>query len=660
MIGISGASNPAEGGKLTSMEIIASLMETTGDRPSPRGLHQAVLYGSQLVVWGGLLSYDQPNKVARDNSVYILNTRSARWSKLDIQPAPSARFWHAVCLHESKLVVFGGAESEQQVLGDQWSLDLSTLGWGSPKWQQIQVAQGSPSPTKRGGHAMFAYQDKLYVFGGYTGKTVLNDTWCFDMTTRTWAELKCSGDVPSPRAFLAAALIGDAMYVSGGVSKAGKALGDAYIFKTNEQIWYRFPDLDLQPSARWGHSLAVYGGRVLVIGGTRNHKEPNEMTEIHSLDTSLIQYPKGAGEIIIKSGQTSHSPVIEESSVEAVESKPVDTEETEHTGMIPLREEESDSHSGEDKSTITKGDAITAEMSVIEIDRLVAHGCRDITHQLDLSQVSDYPVVSGEFSDLYRATLRTGQVVALKCRRLSAGGLEENRASIAHAAHEIYVISKCRASRRESARIIELTGVALFRDQLVMVSPWMERGNLMQFISQNPKRDPHYWCYYVVSGVANLHGLGIIHGNLKPANILVGDHSLKIAGFGNATLSKYELKFAYSNDEPRFSLRWTAPEILDGEAKSKASDVYALGTVIYEIISGALPYAEVNDTEVVLKVMKGEVPSRPESQLPSGVEYFDNFWAILTKCWAYDPAERPTAFDVERSHDELHKNQPGA
>ncbi|CAE6356480.1 unnamed protein product [Rhizoctonia solani] len=569
MIGISGASNPAEGGKLTSMEIIASLMETTGDRPSPRGLHQAVLYGSQLVVWGGLLSYDQPNKVARDNSVYILNTRSARWSKLDIQPAPSARFWHAVCLHESKLVVFGGAESEQQVLGDQWSLDLSTLGWGSPKWQQIQVAQGSPSPTKRGGHAMFAYQDKLYVFGGYTGKTVLNDTWCFDMTTRTWAELKCSGDVPSPRAFLAAALIGDAMYVSGGVSKAGKALGDAYIFKTNEQIWYRFPDLDLQPSARWGHSLAVYGGRVLVIGGTRNHKEPNEMTEIHSLDTSLIQYPKGAGEIIIKSGQMSHSPVIEESSVEAVESKPVDTEETEHTGMIPLREEESDSHSGEDKSTITKGDAITAEMSVIEIDRLVAHGCRDITHQLDLSQVSDYPVVSGEFSDLYRATLRTGQVVALKCRRLSAGGLEENRASIAHAAHEIYVISKCRASRRESARIIELTGVALFRDQLVMVSPWMERGNLMQFISQNPKRDPHYWCYYVVSGVANLHGLGIIHGNLKP-----------------------------------------------------------------EIISGALPYAEVNDTEVVLKVTKGEVPSRPESQLPSGVEYFDNFWAILTKCWA--------------------------
>ncbi|CUA77044.1 Kelch repeat-containing protein 2 [Saccharomyces cerevisiae S288c] [Rhizoctonia solani] len=642
MIGISGASNPAGGGKLTSMEMIASLMETTGDTPTPRGLHQAVLYGSQLVVWGGLLSYDQPNKVARDNSVYILNTISARWSKLDIQPAPSARFWHAACLYEGKLVVFGGAESEQQVLGDQWTLDLSTLGRGSPKWQQLQVAQGSPSPTKRGGHAIVADQNKLYVFGGYTGKTVLNDMWCFDMTTRTWVELKYSGDVPSPRAFFVAALIRDAIYVSGGVSKGGKELGDAYIFRIHEQIWYRLPDLDLQPSARWGHSLAVYEGRVLVIGGTRNHKEPNDMNEIHSLDTNLIQYPKGAGEITIKSpsstGQTLHNPVAEESLVEAVESETGDAKETEHTEMIPLPEEESEPHIDEDKSILAKDDVITAEMSVIEIlERLVAHGCQDITQELDLSKVSDNPIASGEFSDVYRATLRTGKVVALKCRRLSAGTLEEIRASVVHAAHEIYLLSKCQSLDY----IVELTGVALLHDQLAMVSPWMESGNLMQFISQNPETNRDELCYFIAYGVDNLHELGV-------ANILVDGDDPKIAGFGNATLLKYELKFTYSNDKSLLSLRWTAPEIINGGAKSRASDIYALGMVIYETISGVIPYAEVNDAEVMLKLVKREVPSRPESYLPSGVEHFDNFWTMLTKCWAYDPAERPTAKDIAR------------
>ncbi|CUA75342.1 Tip elongation aberrant protein 1 [Rhizoctonia solani] len=291
---------PEQGGNTMGVKMTAGLVETTGDAPSPRGLHQSVLNGYRLVVWGGIPSHNRSSGPPKDNSVYVLNTSSNKWTKRSIRPAPSARFWHAACLCGDKLMVFGGAESHDRVLNDLWSLDLTKLDQRNLAWERVEVADGSPSPAKRGGHAMITYHNKLFVFGGFTGKGSLNDMWCFDLTTRVWTELKYSGDTPTPRAFFASTLVDDVMYVSGGVGKGAKALGDTYSFKLNEQVWYKLPDLDLQPSAMWGHSLVAHEGRVYLIGGTRNHKEPNDMADIHCLNTDLIEYPKGGGDITIK------------------------------------------------------------------------------------------------------------------------------------------------------------------------------------------------------------------------------------------------------------------------------------------------------------------------------------------------------------------------
>jgi hypothetical protein len=53
-------------------------------------------------------------------------------------------------------------------------------------------------------------------FGGYSGRHSLNDTWSFNISTRKWTELQCTGSVPSPRASHAAVLVDDVMYVFGG------------------------------------------------------------------------------------------------------------------------------------------------------------------------------------------------------------------------------------------------------------------------------------------------------------------------------------------------------------------------------------------------------------------------------------------------------------
>ena len=64
-------------------------------------------------------------------------------------------------------------------------------------------------------------------FGGYTEpNNFLNDTWSFNVSARKWTKLQCTGSIPSPRSGNAAVLIGDVMYVFGGLAPDRTRLGD--------------------------------------------------------------------------------------------------------------------------------------------------------------------------------------------------------------------------------------------------------------------------------------------------------------------------------------------------------------------------------------------------------------------------------------------------
>jgi N-acetylneuraminic acid mutarotase len=63
-------------------------------------------------------------------------------------------------------------------------------------------------------------------FGGYDGTHRFNDTWSFNISTRKWTELQCTGSIPSPRAGHTAVLIDDVMYVFGGLSNDKTYLDD--------------------------------------------------------------------------------------------------------------------------------------------------------------------------------------------------------------------------------------------------------------------------------------------------------------------------------------------------------------------------------------------------------------------------------------------------
>ena len=98
-------------------------------------------------------------------------------------------------------------------------------------------------------------------------------------------------------------------------------------------------------------------------------------------------------------------------------------------------------------------------------------------------------------------------------------------------------------------------------------------------------------------------------------------------------------------------VRWMSPELLEprryGLQKAqptRESDCYALGMVVYEILSGCLPYGNDSSYVILLKVLDGERPEKPEGE--AGRLFTDNIWEVMELCWKSKPSERAKARDV--------------
>ena len=94
--------------------------------------------------------------------------------------------------------------------------------------------------------------------------------------------------------------------------------------------------------------------------------------------------------------------------------------------------------------------------------------------------------------------------------------------------------------------------------------------------------------------------------------------------------------------------RWMSPELLTSDPTgpevtrlTKQSDSYALGMVIYEVLSGQPPFAPFQSHTVIMKVVQGERPGRPNGL--EGARFTDELWRTLNRCWQPLPECRPSA-----------------
>ncbi|CUA78041.1 hypothetical protein RSOLAG22IIIB_13012 [Rhizoctonia solani] len=168
----------------------------------------------------------------------------------------------------------------------------------------------------------------------------------------------------------------------------------------------------------------------------------------------------------------------------------------------------------------------------------------------------------------------------------------------------------------------------------------------MCYLLKHQSADRCYLSRSICAGLAYLHQYDIVHGDLKGANVLIArDGRPMLVDFGNANLPDATLSFTQTNSQPNLSLRWTAPEILDGKsAHTTAGDIYSLGMTILETLTSEIPFANKSDQTLLMHVfIKKKTPPRPKNIIPERSICGNILWAILTSCWSYDPELRPSA-----------------
>ncbi|KAJ7678058.1 kinase-like domain-containing protein [Mycena polygramma] len=270
-----------------------------------------------------------------------------------------------------------------------------------------------------------------------------------------------------------------------------------------------------------------------------------------------------------------------------------------------------------------------------------------------LQKVGDQ-VAAGGFGDLWKG-LVSGKSVSVKIMRVFRNGDVE--AVLKEFGREALIWRQlCHPN------VLPFFGVYYLENRLCLISPWMENGNMMEFLTnENPDHEDRLSLILDVAlGLQYLHEQNVVHGDLKAINILVTpSRRACIADFGLSSIANaMTLQFTHSTVYARGgTARYQSPELLRGESQNFGSDVYAFACVCYEILTGKVPFHEfLNDMAVILQVIEGKRASRPVSC--SGTEVLDRLWELLQACWEEKAEMRPTAPQVvERLVSELIRAQ---
>ena len=193
--------------------------------------------------------------------------------------------------------------------------------------------------------------------------------------------------------------------------------------------------------------------------------------------------------------------------------------------------------------------------------------------------------------------------------------------------------------------IIKILGVVPERGWIVM--EYCAKGSLkslLRNVSRNQFKtsDLIKFAVHVATGVAYLHSpdVSIVHGDLKADNVMVReDNSICVADFGLSEARNRSKSMSATSISSAFTVQWTAPEIMKGAAKTKETDIFALGMTTWEIFERRNPFEGVPDLVVVNQITSNV---RPEISSKTPGE----FRQLIEKSWDENPKVRPTASQI--------------
>ncbi|KAK8475082.1 hypothetical protein V6N11_062176 [Hibiscus sabdariffa] len=275
-------------------------------------------------------------------------------------------------------------------------------------------------------------------------------------------------------------------------------------------------------------------------------------------------------------------------------------------------------------------------------EEAIARGLQTIKND-DLEDIRE--LGSGTYGAVYHGKWK-GSDVAIKRIKAScfAGRPSERERLIADFWKEALILSSL-----HHPNVVSFYGIV--RDgpdgSLATVTEFMFNGSLKQFLRKKDRTIDRRKRLIIgmdaAFGMEYLHGKNIVHFDLKCENLLVNmrDPQRPVCKIGDLGLSKVRQHTLVSGGV-RGTLPWMAPELLSGKSNmvSEKIDVYSFGIVMWELLTGEEPYADMRCASIIGGIVN-------DSLRPTIPAWCDPEWkALMVQCWASDPAERPSFSEI--------------
>uniref|UniRef100_A0A8C1QXZ2 mitogen-activated protein kinase kinase kinase n=1 Tax=Cyprinus carpio TaxID=7962 RepID=A0A8C1QXZ2_CYPCA len=184
--------------------------------------------------------------------------------------------------------------------------------------------------------------------------------------------------------------------------------------------------------------------------------------------------------------------------------------------------------------------------------------------------------------------------------------------------------------------IISFKGVCTQAPCYCIIMEYCAQGQLYEVLRAGRKVTPRLlvdWASGIASGMNYLHLHKIIHRDLKSPNVLVTQSdNVKISDFGTSKeLSDKSTKMSFAG-----TVAWMAPEVIRNEPVSEKVDIWSFGVVLWELLTGEIPYKDVDSSAIIWGVGSNSLHLPVPSTCPDG------FKILMKQTWQGKPRNRPS------------------
>uniref|UniRef100_A0A8C8D3J8 mitogen-activated protein kinase kinase kinase n=1 Tax=Oncorhynchus tshawytscha TaxID=74940 RepID=A0A8C8D3J8_ONCTS len=184
--------------------------------------------------------------------------------------------------------------------------------------------------------------------------------------------------------------------------------------------------------------------------------------------------------------------------------------------------------------------------------------------------------------------------------------------------------------------IITFKGICTQAPCYCILMEYCAQGQLYEVLRAGRNITPSLlidWAMGMAGGMNYLHLHKIIHRDLKSPNMLITyDDAVKISDFGTSKeMSDKSTKMSFAG-----TVAWMAPEVIRNEPVSEKVDIWSFGVVLWEMLTGEVPYKDVDSSAIIWGVGNNSL------NLPVPESCPDGFKILLRQCWSSKPRNRPS------------------